>query len=70
MTSELSIDMNNHVYGAYVMGTKWFTKHCNFEIVCETRLNLNLLTNWHDTLVGMSMYDSANYDKSSLSSSK
>jgi len=37
-----------------VMDTKWFTKHWNFEIVRGTRLHPNLLTDWHDTLVGIS----------------
>ena len=37
-----------------VMDTKWFTKHWNFEIVRGTRLHPNLLTYWHDTLVGIS----------------
>jgi len=33
------------------MHTKLFTKHCNLEIMRETRLHPNLLTDWHDTLV-------------------
>jgi len=37
-----------------VMDTKWFTKHWNYEIVHETRLRPNLLTDWHDALVGIS----------------
>ena len=36
------------------MDTKLFTKHWNFEIVCETRLCPNLLMDWHDALVGVS----------------
>jgi len=37
-----------------VMDTKWFTKHQNFEIMRETQLHPNLLTDWHDALVGIS----------------
>ena len=37
-----------------VVDTKSFTKHGNFEIMHETRLHPNLLTNWHDALVGIS----------------
>ena len=37
-----------------VMDTKSFTKHWNFEIVRETGLHPNLLTDWHDALVGIS----------------
>jgi len=36
------------------MDTKWFTKHWNYEIVRKTRLHTNLLTDWHDGLVGIS----------------
>jgi len=37
-----------------VMDTKLFTKHQNLENVRETRLHTNLLTDWHDALVGIS----------------
>jgi len=37
-----------------VTDTKWFTKHQNVEIVHETRLYPNLLTDWHNALVGIS----------------
>jgi len=37
-----------------VMDTKLFTKHQNLKIVCETLLHPNLLTDWHDALVGIS----------------
>jgi len=39
-----------------VMDTKLFTKHWSFEIVHESRLleTGNLLTYWHDALVGIS----------------
>ena len=37
-----------------VMDIKRFIKHRNFEIVRETRLHLNLLTDWHEALVGIS----------------
>jgi len=37
-----------------IMDTKWFTKRQNIEIVHKTRLHPNLLTDWHDTLVGIS----------------
>jgi len=36
------------------MDTKRFTKHQNLETVRETRLHPNLLTDWHDALVGIS----------------
>jgi len=38
------------------MDTILFKKHWNFEIVCETGLHPNLLTDWHDALVGISPY--------------
>jgi len=36
------------------MDTKWFRKHQNSEIVRETQLHPNLLTDWHDALVEIS----------------
>ena len=36
MTSELTIDMDIHVYGTYCQGYQMFTKHWNFEIMRET----------------------------------
>jgi len=36
------------------MDTKWFTKQQNFKIMHKTRLHPNLLTDWHDALVGIS----------------
>jgi len=56
MTSELSIDMNIRVLSMemIIMDTKWFTKHRNFEIVHETRLHPNQLTDWPDALMGIS----------------
>jgi len=36
------------------MDTKWFRKHWNFDIVRETGLHPELLTDWHDALVGIS----------------
>ena len=37
-----------------VMETKLCTKHLNLEVVHETRLHPNLLTDWHDGLVEIS----------------
>jgi len=71
MTSELSIDMNIHIYGAYCHGYQIVYKTLEFDIVCETGLHPNLLTDWNEALVGnKSMYNSANYHKSSSLSSK
>jgi len=46
--------MNIHVYGAYCHGYHIVYKHWNYEIMRETRLHPNLLTDWHDALVGIS----------------
>jgi len=46
--------MNIHIYGAYCHGYQIVYKHWNYEIVRETRLHPNLLTDWHDALVGIS----------------
>jgi len=47
--------MNIHVYGAYnCHGYHIVYKHWNYEIVRETRLHTNLLTDWHNALVGIS----------------
>jgi len=53
MTSELSIGMNIST-SFIVMDTELFTKHRNLKIVRETKLHPNLLTDWHDALVGIS----------------
>ena len=37
-----------------VIDTKSFTKHWSFKIVRETGLHPNLLSYWHNTLVGIS----------------
>jgi len=47
MTSELNTSF-------IVMDTKLYTKHRNLNIMRETRLHRNLLTDWHDALVGIS----------------
>ena len=46
--------MNIRVYGAYCHGYHIVYKHWNYEIVRKTRLHPNLLTDWHDDLVGIS----------------
>ena len=46
--------MNIHIYGAYCHGYQIVYKHWNYEIVRQTRLHPNLLTDWHDALVGIS----------------
>ena len=53
--------MNIHVFmfvelstSFIVIDTKLFTNHRNLKIVRETRLQPNLLTDWHDALVGIS----------------
>jgi len=46
--------MNIYIYGAYCHGYQIVYKHWNYEIVRETRLHPNLLTDWHDALVGIS----------------
>ena len=46
--------MNIHIYEANCHGYQIVYTHWNYEIVHETRLHPNLLTDWHDGLVEIS----------------